>query len=282
MKCMLKRQTVLLHVIRELERKGIQSRRAIVKSLFLLKKEYFLDEYISYYAFFPYKQGPFSHLCFSDLRKLNGSGMIDSNETSLTASGISCVDEHSFAFGSQINHLLGRFANETQMVDYVYAKYPEFTVKSELIGKQAIKRGNGYSTIGYEQKNIDDFLNILIQKNIDVLIDVRNNPFSMNFQFIGTKLEKYLESVDIEYVHIPELGIEGSKRKNLETKKDYAALFSEYKGSLESKKKYLDKIVLLGKERKVALMCFEKDPSFCHRGVIAEYLRKNGHEVLDL
>lgn len=279
---MLKRQAVLLQVIRELEKRGIQSRRAIVKSLFLLKNEYFLDEYISYYAFFPYKQGPFSHLCFSDLRKLNDSGMIDSNETSLTANGISCVNAHSLTFDSQINHLLGRFANEKQMVDYVYAKYPEFTVKSELIDRQTIKKDKGYATIGYEQKNIDEFLNILVQKNINILIDVRNNPFSMNFQFIGAKLKKYLESVDIEYVHIPELGIEGNKRKNLETKKDYTILFSEYRRSLENKKEYLNKIILFGKERKVALMCFEKDQSFCHRGVIAEYLRKNGCKVVDL
>lgn len=280
---MLNRQKVLLKVIEKLESKRINSRRAIVKSLFLLNKEYFLNDKIRFYSFYPYKQGPFSQMCYFDLRKLKNEGLIDVNETAVMEKGSKLIENQYPYFNSEINHLCGRFNTERELTKYVYSKYDEFTVRSELLdGKKMNKKYIGFNTIGYEHKNIDEFLNILIQNNVNILIDVRHNPFSMNFQFIREKLKGYLESVDIKYVHIPELGIESHKRKNLETKEDYAKLFLEYKKDIEGKREYLEKVIQLGKKNNIALMCFEKDPSFCHRGIIADYLRKNGHVVVDL
>ncbi len=62
------RHKVLLSTIEELNKAGINSRRAIVKSLFLLKEEHNIASQMPFYHFFAYKQGPFSHLCFDDLR----------------------------------------------------------------------------------------------------------------------------------------------------------------------------------------------------------------------
>lgn len=207
---------------------------------------------------------------------------MDAEETSLTEKGAHTANTYA-TFNSQIHHMLSRFSTEKQMTAYVYSKYPEFTVKSELIEDKKPRCGiPGFTTIGYEGRSIDDFLNILIQNDIAVVADVRRNPFSMNFQFIRQKLKEYLESADIAYMHIPELGIESEKRRNLETRADYIKLFSEYKQGLAEKQKHLEEIILIGKEKRIALLCFEKDPAFCHRGIIAEYLRENGCEVADL
>src|SRR3989338_10704868 len=81
------RQKVLLNTIEELNKRNIQSRRAIVKSLFLLKEEHGIADKIPFYHFFAYKQGPFSHLCFDDLRKLRDNNLIDEEETGLTEAG---------------------------------------------------------------------------------------------------------------------------------------------------------------------------------------------------
>jgi uncharacterized protein (DUF488 family) len=35
-------------------------------------------------------------------------------------------------------------------------------------------------------------------------------------------------------------------------------------------------------ENKIVQMCFEKNPDYCHRGVIAERLREVGMEVVDV
>ncbi len=56
-------------------------------------------------------------------------------------------------------------------------------------------------TIGYEKKSIEMFINQLIENNIKLVVDVRQNAFSMKFDFIKSTLEKVLEKLDIDYLH---------------------------------------------------------------------------------
>ena len=78
---------VLKHDGKNLNENNIHSRRALVKSLFLLKEEHNFSEKMPFYHFFAYKQGPFSHLCFDDLRKLRDNQLIDEEETTITKAG---------------------------------------------------------------------------------------------------------------------------------------------------------------------------------------------------
>ena len=66
----------------------------------------------------------------------------------------------SFPRGSTANER--RVQNEKQMLDYVYANYPEYAVKSKLIKHQKEETKPGFFSIGYEGKDIDYFLNLLI------------------------------------------------------------------------------------------------------------------------
>ena len=70
-------------------------------------------------------------------------------------------------------------------------------------------------------------------------------------------------------------------KKKLETKEDYNKLFFEYEKTLKNKQKHLQKIIELGKNNKIALMCFEKDINMCHRNIIKKQLEKNGFTVND-
>lgn len=115
-----------------------------------------------------------------------------------------------------------------------------------------------------------------------MLVDIRKNPFSMNFSYIKSALKKYLDSVEIEYLHIPELGIESEDRKDLKTKEDYEKLFTEYRKRLPLKEVYINRIIELGKRKKITLLCYEKDPEFCHRGQIANAVRHKKYMVMDL
>ena len=58
----------------------------------------------------------------------------------------------------------------------------------------------------------------------------------------------------------------------------------EYEKTLidKNKQEKLNEIINLGSKQRIALLCFEKDQKYCHRGVIANYLRKKGFEVKDL
>lgn len=274
---MLNRQKVLLKLMYELQKKNKASRTAIVKTLFLLKEEYGLSDKIKFYSFFPYQFGPFSQLCYADLRNFKNNRLINEDETVITKEGQKLLDTYETDFDPQIKEIASRFKTNRQMVDYIYSKYPQYTVKSSLIQTKS-KQAKGISTIGYEGKDIDTFLNILIQNQINMIIDVRNNPFSMNFCFIKDKLNGYLSKAGIKYKHIPELGIESSKRQNLKTKEDYNELFKTFKETLPEQKESLNLVGELSKENRIALMCFEKEPEFCHRSVLSNELESRGYE----
>jgi len=178
-----------------------------------------------------------------------------------------------------------RFKNygDKEIMDHIYEKYPEYTIFSRYDRKMDYAPGSrGIVTVGYEGKSVDAFLFELIREEVNVLMDVRKNAHSMKFGFSKTKLRDYAGKMGIEYVHMPELGIESTARKNLETYDDYAALFAEYRKNLDTKSDALAAIESIGRRKKAALMCFEKDVAYCHRGVIADALRERGTEVADL
>jgi len=171
-----------------------------------------------------------------------------------------------------IEHLINEFKSLDPLKKYIYAKYPEYTIKSKLIVHNNVKNEPGLFTVGYESKDLDSFLDVLIQNRIDIVIDVRNNPFSMKFDFIKEKLKEHLAKIDIEYQHVPSLGIETELRQNLKTDCDYANLFKVYKKELPAHKVELAMIGELSKTKRVVLLCFEANPNHCHRKIIADYI----------
>ncbi|MCL7410323.1 MAG: hypothetical protein M8350_00715 [Methanosarcinaceae archaeon] len=70
------KQRILLKVIEELYKKGTLSKFMLVKNLFLLYKETNIEYLIKFYHFYPYKYGPFSNECYTDLGKLERAGFV--------------------------------------------------------------------------------------------------------------------------------------------------------------------------------------------------------------
>jgi uncharacterized protein (DUF488 family) len=99
----------------------------------------------------------------------------------------------------------------------------------------------GIVTIGYEGRNIDQFLSILVENKIRVLVDVRKNAFSRKIGFSKKQLITTLEMRGISYLHLPELGIESAQRQNL-TKEGLIKLFRRYSQELHTKEELLTTI----------------------------------------
>jgi uncharacterized protein (DUF488 family) len=129
-------------------------------------------------------------------------------------------------------------------------------------------------SIGYEGKSIDEYLRYLILNNVSVLVDVRRNPFSRKHGFSQKEMKRYLEGAGIQYIHLPGLGIASHLRKNLDDKTSYEALFAHYSANiLPHQSEALCEIMnLLEKYKRVALTCFEAEPSMCHRHKVTEAL----------
>jgi uncharacterized protein (DUF488 family) len=75
----------------------------------------------------------------------------------------------------------------------------------------------------------------------------------------------------------------GFSSKNL-IKSEENKLFTDYKTNLPQKKKYIDELLqVLNEDKIAAITCFEKDYKCCHRSVLGEFLNINeGVEVWNI
>lgn len=139
-------------------------------------------------------------------------------------------------------------------------------------------------TIGYEGISIDEYINKLLDNHIKIVVDVRANAYSGKFGFTKEVFSSILQRVEIEYIHIPELGIESEKRRDakvgvykqnsmsLFNDESQNCLFEDYKKFLPTRKKYVQKLLdILEGKKAVAITCFEKNHRDCHRSVLAEF-----------
>jgi uncharacterized protein (DUF488 family) len=126
-------------------------------------------------------------------------------------------------------------------------------------------------TIGYEGATLNDFVDTLRAAKIDVLLDIREIPVSRRRGFSKTMLGQTVEAFGIAYRHERQLGSPKAIRHRLREDGNYDRFFREFKRYLDKQCDLLDE---LAQELKgnVALMCYEKDHTDCHRHSVAEAL----------
>lgn len=269
-----KRQRFLLSFISQLENGATATE--IQKLVFL----YMQTEKLDFYDFVPYKYGPYSFQLADDIDSLCQSKfLINDKINSNIKSRYRAQETFLFPIAQE---------RGSKLIRKAYREYPYYSVNSIIIGslfrgKEAtffknikehyIKTSRTLFTIGYEGKSLEQFLNTLIVNDIHVVCDVRKNPLSRKFGFSKAKLQQAVKGIGIKYVHIPNLGIESELRIDLNTENDYKKLFCFYSKQLPSQEEYLEYIyTVLCSEKRIALMCFEKDPLMCHRHIIRDFL----------
>ena len=136
-------------------------------------------------------------------------------------------------------------------------------------------------TIGHSNHSIEIFLSYLLDYQIDALVDVRSQPYSRRFpQFTHSALKNSLQKSNIEYVF---LGSElGARKKNTDCYRDgrirYDLLAEE-----PLFQKGMDRLMRGMKVHRIALMCAEKDPLYCHRAIlVARRLQENGSSIFHI
>ncbi len=258
------------------------SKLNLAKIFFTISKESNINQNFKFYNFLPYKFGPYSFELFHDLEKLEKENVIKTDEKQIKFLGKKNKINIPKKISKNVDHFIKNFSkmNEKELINYVYNRYPEYTIFSKIEKrKKYIRDQKGIYTIGYEGKSIDDFLNELIQNKVEYLIDVRKNPWSMKFGYKKYQLKSLTDKINIKYKNMSELGIISEKRKDLNTKKDYKKLLEEYSKNLIHKDNEINFLKKLAEKHKTALMCFEKDPEICHRRILGEKLINIGAEV---
>lgn len=236
------------------------------------------------FEFVPYRFGCFSFQSYADRRKLIEFGILANGE------GWHLLDaEHELPDGlvKKANLFAGKYKSlrGDDLVRRVYRDFPYYATRSEIADRLMTKaeldaieaaRPSGSEavlfTIGYEGQSFENYLNRLIKNNIKILCDVRKNPLSRKYGFSKKTLSDTLQKLGIEYMHLPELGIVSDKRRALNTRADYEALFAEYEETtLCNEQETLNHLVEMIKSyNRVAITCFEADHCMCHRGRVAQ------------
>jgi uncharacterized protein (DUF488 family) len=265
-------------ILQLLSSSGEISKLRFVKMMFSISKN------LSSYNFVPYHYGPFSFELYRDLNWLMEKGfVVEDGGLALTEKGMDIVDKNidHFILKDRVKEKLE--LSDKDLIDEIYDENPWYTIFSKYKKKEIYSRNEtGLISIGYEKRSVDEFLNELLKEKVQVLLDVRKNPFSRKFGFSKKKLIDYCGKLGIEYQHYPELGIDGARRKDLNTYEDYQRLFREYDKGLDEKMEIVHGIIDIAKEKKIAMFCFERDPIYCHRNVIIERIRRNDLEVKDI
>jgi uncharacterized protein (DUF488 family) len=126
-------------------------------------------------------------------------------------------------------------------------------------------------TLGYEGADLSDFLSVLKQQRIDLLLDVRELPLSRRKGFSKNALREALEDHSIGYRHERNLGSPKTLRHRLYADGDYKTFFRDFAKHLKGQKDLLGTLAeeLTGN---VVLVCYEKDYRTCHRSAVATAL----------
>jgi ParB family chromosome partitioning protein len=137
-----------------------------------------------------------------------------------------------------------------------------------------------FFTIGYAEREIKQFIEILKKANVKTLVDVREEPVStFKPEFNKENLEKTLSQNGLKYVHYPKLGVPREIRLKLAKSENWDWFFKWYDENVIPRMKKIDFESLA---YPIAIMCVELDPTKCHRHRIAIALERRGLKGLDL
>jgi uncharacterized protein (DUF488 family) len=199
----------------------------------------------------------------------------DEQTWALTTAGGSPALAVKGAVGADIDAVGRRWKGKplSALVDHVYERHPWFTINAQRVASRRAKRPTGaiaVSTLGYEGLSLDAFLNLLLRGGIRRLIDVRANPVSRRFGFHKSTLARHCGHLDIEYVHVPELGIASDERADIQDDDDRDRLFSHYsQTTLVRGTNAVARVAERMSDVPSALLCQEADPRRCHRSHLA-------------
>jgi len=154
------------------------------------------------------------------------------------------------------------------------------TIIYDIITKKGFCILKNIFTIGHSTHEIDYFISLIKQHQINTIVDVRSIPYSKftpNYNKEGLKL--YLKKNNIQYIFMGDLLGARYEDKNL--------LFPDGKVNfkeVQKLKSFQDGITRLEKGIRmgynISLMCSEKEAFDCHRfGLISEILTKIGINV---
>jgi uncharacterized protein (DUF488 family) len=139
-------------------------------------------------------------------------------------------------------------------------------------------------TAGYEGRVQDELLDMLVAAGARVLLDVRAIPQSRKPGFSKRLLAASAEARGLKYVHIQPLGTPKPGRDAARAGRaaEMEAVFAQHMET-PAAQQGLGDARLLAETSPVCLICFERDPAFCHRRIVAGLIAaQTGQHIVNL
>jgi len=140
-------------------------------------------------------------------------------------------------------------------------------------------------TVGHSTRSGEEFGKILLAHEIKVLVDVRSFPGSRRLpQFNREALAPSLANLGIEYRHEPRLGGRRKPRADSHNTAWKNASFRAYADHMESEefRRGVEDLLEVAANERTAVMCAEAVWWRCHRSLIADYLKAEGHNAIHI
>ena len=151
--------------------------------------------------------------------------------------------------------------------------------------KKASSKSAPLFTIGYAQAKPAAVLDELKRAKIDLLVDTRAVAASRRPGFSKRQLAASLDEAGIAYIHLQKLGTpaEGraaAKSGDLDT---LWRIYDKYIKKPEAQEALGELLALIKSKKRIALLCYCRDPNACHRSRIVANVKKRARvKVEDL
>lgn len=127
-------------------------------------------------------------------------------------------------------------------------------------------------TLGYQLRSIDEYVAELVEADVQLVVDVRETPWSHKRGFSKTKLKEALGVAGIDYVH---LKFAGNPKELRRAATSHAQCLSDYEEHIQADPGIIEQFAehvreWLQKGIRACLLCYERHPEDCHRTILLD------------
>ncbi len=131
--------------------------------------------------------------------------------------------------------------------------------------------GSRLLTIGYQGRSLTELVRRLRNRDVRLLVDVRERARSRRPEFNQSRLSAAVVSARIAYVHLPSLGSPIKIRRALYETGDFERFAGLYLAYVRRWR--LDEVAVLAsyvrQQGTVCILCYESGAELCHRSILA-------------
>jgi len=131
-------------------------------------------------------------------------------------------------------------------------------------------------TVGYEKRDGDQLISVLVDNGIKTLADVRQRAMSRKPDFRAAALRKKCQEAGIEYQSWPSLGSTVELRDELAESGNFTQFASDFRElALQTLMTDIKRLAQSVSLSPTALLCYERAHEECHRSIIADLAAKH-------